>query len=594
MPKQVFKIDKFHGGLNTNSSQRDIDDNELYLANDAIVNKVGTIHVMENNSEHESATTLPSIPMFNGSGLYAFEHDRKVDSYEISTVEPHGITTNLWVSNNDDPSTSGSVGYVYNTVGYDDNGAENNNKFTVSRHHIDPNNDWKADDLIYYADSIDANTWEQIGSLTSVSTVEHKTPFDGESYLAIVNSSNNDVYIWDKTTGHWRSKSPVAESDTGVFSLGSSTGSVSPAFYHVDGVLRVSDGGFGELNDNRWYGYINSKLYQNSAGEVSHLISKWSSSKQQLLSLEDLGVDIILADCNKRNPCDAAMSSTAGENSLTIGYWTTKGGQWRGKYFIGVTPVYIGGQEGPISVPTLFDDGEGENDNAVVNGEGTFRLNDETLNIQVFVNMITQDEAIVLSDNSSHLLNDDRIIGFNLYTKSFTGKDWYLLKKVDLIEGGNLGWSTYDTLDYQTGFLTGSQTLKFNDTTPGTTELTMDDGGDYHKYEKATAHFLVNMGDTGLGQSLNENGDLVDRSGFLRVTGFHISPVYGEVNLNSTSDQEINIADVVLPTAGERTFVLEVLDENYNILFTEQETLTILTGENISPPDYGRGHDRLS
>jgi hypothetical protein len=122
----------------------------------------------------------------------------------------------------------------------------------------------------------------------------------------------------------------------------------------------------------------------------------------------------------------------------------------------------------------------------------------------------------------------------------------------------------------------------------------MDDGGDYHKYEKATAHFLVNMGDTGLGQSLNENGDLVDRSGFLRVTGFHISPVYGEVNLNSTSDQEINIADVVLPTAGERTFVLEVLDENYNILFTEQETLTILTGENISPPDYGRGHDRLS
>jgi len=590
MPKKVFRMSQFHGGLNTNSSQRDIQDHELYLATDAIVNKVGTIHVMENNTEHESAVTLPNIPMFNGSGFYAFEHDRKVDSYEISTTDDHGITANLWVSNSISPSTSGSVGYVYNTVGYDEEGGEDKKTFTVSRHHIDLDNDWVGGNSIYYADSIDSSTWTLIASETTVSTVVHKTPFDGESYLAIVNSSNNHVYIWDKTTGHWRSKSPVAESDTGVFSLGSSTGSVSPAFYHVDGVLRVSDGGFGELNDNRWYGYINSKLYQNSAGVVKHLISKWSSSKQKLLSLEDLGVDIILADCNIRNPCNGAMSNTETENSLTIGYWTTKGGEWRGKYFIGVTPIYVGGQEGPISVPTKFDDGEGTNTNSIADGEGTFRLYDEALNIQVFVNMMTQDEESALSDNSSHLLNDDRIIGFNLYTKSFTGKDWYLLQKVDLIEGGNLGWSDYDTDDYQTGFLTGSQTLQFK----SGDELDMDSGTTYDKYEKATAHFTVNMGGTGLGQSLNEDGILVDRSGFLRVTGFLVSPVYGEVNLNSTSDQEINIADVILPTAGERTFVLEVLDENYNILFTKQKTLTILTGDNISAPDYDPRDDRGS
>ena len=43
MPKQVYKLDQFHGGLNTNSDPRDIAENELSSATDIMVDELGMI-----------------------------------------------------------------------------------------------------------------------------------------------------------------------------------------------------------------------------------------------------------------------------------------------------------------------------------------------------------------------------------------------------------------------------------------------------------------------------------------------------------------------------------------------------------------------
>ena len=46
MPKQLYKITQFHGGLNSNSDARDIADNELAKAEGVMVDNLGKIRPM--------------------------------------------------------------------------------------------------------------------------------------------------------------------------------------------------------------------------------------------------------------------------------------------------------------------------------------------------------------------------------------------------------------------------------------------------------------------------------------------------------------------------------------------------------------------
>ena len=47
MPKRVFKIDKFHGGINSNSSARDVEREEFVDGIDVAVDNVGQLSMME-------------------------------------------------------------------------------------------------------------------------------------------------------------------------------------------------------------------------------------------------------------------------------------------------------------------------------------------------------------------------------------------------------------------------------------------------------------------------------------------------------------------------------------------------------------------
>ena len=43
MPKQIWKIENFHGGLNSNSDPRDVADNELTSSTDVMVDELGKV-----------------------------------------------------------------------------------------------------------------------------------------------------------------------------------------------------------------------------------------------------------------------------------------------------------------------------------------------------------------------------------------------------------------------------------------------------------------------------------------------------------------------------------------------------------------------
>ena len=77
MPKQLYKIDQFHGGLNTHSDDRDIDDNQQADLEDVMVDSVGQIKMMgSTTSSIETAnTTGITGTMKAGYGIHTFKSD---------------------------------------------------------------------------------------------------------------------------------------------------------------------------------------------------------------------------------------------------------------------------------------------------------------------------------------------------------------------------------------------------------------------------------------------------------------------------------------------------------------------------------------
>ena len=77
MPKQIWKIDEFHGGINSGADPRDILNNELAVATDVAVSQLGKVSLMGGNAE---VWTQPDARGGNeglqpGYGLFQFSHD---------------------------------------------------------------------------------------------------------------------------------------------------------------------------------------------------------------------------------------------------------------------------------------------------------------------------------------------------------------------------------------------------------------------------------------------------------------------------------------------------------------------------------------
>jgi hypothetical protein len=192
------------------------------------------------------------------------------------------------------------------------------------------------------------------------------------------------------------------------------------------------------------------------------------------------------------------------------------------------------------------------------------------LNVQLYV----CHPSIASGTVATHPLGDDRIIGVNLYTKAFTSDEWYLLQKFDLTKGGEHGWAEYADTQTATGFWTDGTV----DGESAGVAATLANPASLDSYERTTAVLKVEPG-TAMGTG---------RKGIARVSGFRVSPLYANIDLNSTSTQSTTL-NVVNPAPGDKsTFVLEVLDENYDVLYTTQVEKDI-ADSGASPPDYPEG-----
>ena len=96
MPKQIYKIESFHGGVNSNSDPRDIADNELAACIDLKVDELGKLRTLGGITAHTTAagggTPEPQGSTTRGGfGLFYFPHDRLGAS--VRSVDLNGTHT---------------------------------------------------------------------------------------------------------------------------------------------------------------------------------------------------------------------------------------------------------------------------------------------------------------------------------------------------------------------------------------------------------------------------------------------------------------------------------------------------------------------
>ena len=111
MPKQLLKIEQFHGGLSTNDDPRDIAPNELAAARDIQVDELGKIRPLGGAVVHGEVPSAAITTLVNGYGLFQFSTDHKYSKIVITaSADISGqVAAGDWVS---DSSPSDNIVFV--------------------------------------------------------------------------------------------------------------------------------------------------------------------------------------------------------------------------------------------------------------------------------------------------------------------------------------------------------------------------------------------------------------------------------------------------------------------------------------------------
>tara|TARA_R100001594_G_scaffold31369_2_gene58499 strand:+ start:8995 stop:11613 length:2619 start_codon:yes stop_codon:yes gene_type:complete len=255
MPKQVWKIERFDGGLNDSNDPRDLSDNELAGATNVNVSKKGRLKTSGTFIAHDAPDVLSNDISTGGFGLFAWSHDRTLahngteaeltgqhtgsDHATIMTDSSGSFTTDELINSTIKNDTDGSSGVITDNDG---------TTITVSALAGGSDNSWDDADDDYYR-VIPAETGDDYLMCSS----------GGVGASIKCYSFNTDVL-----------------SASAVIDLGTGVGTVQPAFFIADGGVRVSDGNFGASCKNKWFGYIERVDFSTAANASSKGLGTYS------------------------------------------------------------------------------------------------------------------------------------------------------------------------------------------------------------------------------------------------------------------------------------------------------------------------------
>jgi len=451
MPKRVYKINNFHGGLNNSSDPRDVDDKELTECTDAMVDTVGKIRMSGSYFLHQAEQLDSDINggidgggLVNapGSGFFYFSHDRKgaedAGDSELETGDDYlalydDHDAQIWVYSKsvDDGGSSG----------WDDDKDSSNNGVI---NFLGKSTSLAARPCFFSVDGV-----------LKVSTGEFSKYASGSLIDMGSNFLSNDRVLTVDNGGHFKVGNYLRIEDEILYVKSKSTHdlTVIRGVFGTKIVNHDDDKDIDIVNMNQWYGYINNKLFQNSTRAPIYSNNKWYNEIQHLRSLDELGISLDLYDAESTSPASPQINQT---NKIVVAYWFTTTakdvGFWNGSYFIGLTPVYEGGQEGPISTVK----------NNVNSGSLlTAGHNDSTTAILV-------DDGVDFAVNDIILINAEK-----MKVTSIVGKGEQISATNDRTFAGGSNWAN------------GAGSNAFNaydETTGGVLTVTPDDDGSNRQY----------------------------------------------------------------------------------------------------------------
>ena len=487
MPKQIYKILQFHGGLNSNSDARDIADNELSEATDIMVDELGKIRLMGGIAAHVSGTPEDDVAtgwtgtLIPGYGLFYFSHDRTgaenrsgfsgthtaADSSTIMTDSAASFVTDNLIGGRIYNDTDGSSGLI-----------TDNDGTTVTVASLTGGSDNSWDDA--------SNDAYHIGM-----------PITGDDYLAIYDGNDGQVWIYSKVENTW--DDVHGTDNTGVIDIGSSnTTTAQVNYYAVDGALRICDGLFTNSNTPQWYGYVHRShfilaadsfsFHPVDASEAVHY-SKWVSSDQQM-SAPTRGLLAITGSVQQTHGAASGVDGSDPDTKLIdAGAWTNYTdtdfidndyvivNETNNKYATvsertdanTLTTTSIPGEWDTSDEWALFPaPGTGFNINALWSSSGgtwpnairydfaasfVYDGNQETA-LYEYADTAVSTNTYTLSLTIKAIGNfDPRYTGFRIYYKeTVKGRDWLFLAEVDLargakdaVAGNHRGWASVAT-----------------------------------------------------------------------------------------------------------------------------------------------------
>ena len=347
MPKQIYKVDQFHGGLNSSADARDIGDNEFTEATDVMFDSLGRIRTMGGTTTHDAPTK--AVDVEPGYGLFTFSHDRQyghlgehlnntgnfssnwaggngwtLDSTDASYAHHAspadliqvqssrrelGVGSIKYVFTYTISSLSGTVG-TFRILGGSGQFANANTDLTISNGtHIKifvSKSDCASNPFTIDVSSSSGASF----NLDNVSLVPFDTPELGDDYMVLSDDESSDtaLYIYSQKKDVYGTSESIPIGTTADY---------APAFYYVDGALRASDSNFGSNNSSIWYGYVNRKFFPKvNEGER---ISQWVKSPQSINPPSTAYFDqepVVIADGNSMTR-NAIGSSTGSDITVT-------------------------------------------------------------------------------------------------------------------------------------------------------------------------------------------------------------------------------------------------------------------------------------
>ncbi len=333
---------------------------------------------------------------------------------------------------------------------------------------------------------------------------------DANEFLVYhTNPTSYSVDVHSKINKSWiNNKIQLSKSD-GTIPV---TGQMQGAFYVHNGTVRICDSDFSHEVEPMWHGYVKRNLYQNNSGTSKHNIDKWVSSKATMKSFEDLGVTVNWIDTTTESASSASLD-TIGRIVLGVSE-APKIGAWNGKYKFGVTPVYFGNQEGPISECGQV------NANGSANSNKYIYLDRSAIQVELYI-CTGVDGNIV--NNQPHLTGDERIEALRVYVQRQGDENWYRLFHTSLEEGHKTtNWMhTYSGDDDKTKgkIASGDITGQTWGSAVGGTEHTL-----VVRIDKGTHYASFN------GKTLT-----------IQLNGFYQSPVSSTFTADNSQTQDISI-----------------------------------------------------